>query len=326
MITGSIKRTAVLMVNLGTPEAPSTSAVRRYLAQFLSDRRVVDQPRFLWWLVLHGIILRTRPAKSARAYRTIWTDDGSPLLVHTQRLAAAVGHLLTEPRIDVSYAMCYGNPALEEAVASLCRSRIDRLIVLPLYPQFSSTTTGAAYDAVARALKENRWNPEVRLIRDYHCLPPLIALLSSRLSAAGIQPGTESKLLFSFHGLPVRYIEQGDPYADQCRATAEAVAENLGLAGGDWELVYQSRMGRDPWLAPNIQERLPQLAAEGVKAVTVICPGFATDCLETLEEVAMGNRTHFLNSGGSSYRYVPCLNDDPEHAAVLAELVRGHLW
>lgn len=319
-------RAGILLANLGTPDAPTPDAVRRYLAEFLWDRRVVELPRPLWWLILHGIILRVRPARSARKYQKIWTPDGSPLLAISQRQATAVAARLAERYsgpIQVTVGMRYGNPSIAAALAELRAAGVRRLLALPLYPQYSAATVASTFDAVAAALRTWRWLPELRFITQYHDNPGYLDTLAAHLRAARAdQPG--ERLLFSFHGLPKRNLLAGDPYYCQCHKTARLVAERLGLPPTQWAVAFQSRFGRAEWLQPYASVLLAEWAQSGVKSVDVVCPGFAADCLETLEEIALENRRIFLAAGGERYRYLPALNDDPAHIAALVDLIGHH--
>ena len=318
------RRWAVLLVNLGTPEAPTPAAVRRYLAEFLWDPRVVEIPRPLWWLILHGLILRLRPRKSAKAYRSIWTDAGSPLLALTRALGSAVeAELKTRsgnpPVVD--FAMRYGRPGIAERLEDLGSQGIDRFLVFPLYPQYSSPSTGSVFDAVGAALSRWRKVPEVHFVSDYYDHPAYIAAIAESVEDHWRDHGRGRFLLMSFHGLPERSRAQGDPYFDQCQSSARLVAERLGLDEGAWQLVFQSRFGPARWLQPYCVEVLKQLPQDGVKEVDVVCPGFGVDCLETLEEIGITNREIFMQAGGREYRLIACLNDSPAHARALADVI-----
>ncbi len=322
-----VPRCGVLLVNLGSPDAPTPSAVRRFLAQFLSDRRVIELSPWLWRPILHGIVLRVRPRRVARNYQKIWSDEGSPLLVYSQRLAQRVGEALATQvpgPVSVAVAMTYGRPSVTQAVDRLLAEGVRRLLVVPLFPQYSATTTAAAHDAVARDLAQRRFLPELRWINHYHDEPDYIGALADSVTRHWDEHGRPKRLLMSFHGIPERYFAAGDPYSCHCNGTARLLAERLGLAAGDWELVFQSRFGREPWLRPYLDQRLGELAAAGVDDVQVICPGFAADCLETLEEIEEENRSLFLGAGGRRYGYIPALNDAPAQVELLAGLIRRH--
>lgn len=316
-------RTALLLVNLGTPAAPTAGAVRRYLAQFLHDHRVVDLTRWLWCPLLHGIILPLRSPRVARNYAQVWLPEGSPLLVHSQRLADALQHQL--PDVDVRLAMTYGEPSIPAVLRELRRRGMARLLLLPLYPQYSATTTAAVFDAVDAELRRWRRRPALRSIADYHRDAGWLDALEARVRAHWDLHGRGEQLLLSFHGIPERYARRGDPYALQCEAGAEALAARLGLASGEWRLSYQSRFGREPWLGPATDATLLALAKEGRRKVDVLCPGFAVDCLETLEEIAVQNAEAFAAAGGGQLRYIAALNDSPGHVAALAALARRNL-
>ena len=314
----------MLVTNLGTPEAPTPAAVRRYLAEFLSDRRVVDLPPVLWQIILRGIILRVRPRRSAALYRRVWTDEGSPLLVISRRQAQALQKLLMGKfpgSTPVVLGMRYGRPAIREALDSLRRSGVRRLVILPLYPQYSATTTASTFDAVAAALKTWRVIPELRFISDYHDRCPYIDALAASIRDGWKTQSPADRLLFSFHGLPERYARAGDPYKTQCETTARLVADRLQWPPQRWAVAFQSRIGREPWLRPYTDQLLRKWGNTGVASVEVICPGFAADCLETLEEIAQTDRDIFLSSGGKAFRYLPALNDRPDHMAALADRV-----
>jgi ferrochelatase len=317
----------VLLANLGTPDAPTPRAVRRYLGEFLWDPRVVEIPRPLWWLILHGIILRLRPARSARKYRTIWTEAGSPLLAITRRQTSAIAERLQQicpGPVRIAMGMRYGNPSLAAALRELRDSGVRRLLIFPLYPQYSASTTASTFDAIARELGTWRWLPELRIINHYHDHPPYINALSENIVDAWAQEAPSERLLFSFHGLPKRNLLAGDPYHCECHKTARLVAEQLKLKAGDWAISFQSRFGRAEWLQPYTSELLKDWAHTGIKSVDVVCPGFAADCLETLEEINQENRTLFLKAGGRHYRYIPALNDSPRHIEALVNLILTH--
>jgi len=315
-------RVAVLLVNLGTPRAATAAEVRRYLAQFLHDWRVVDVSRWLWCLVLHGIILPLRAPRVARHYAAIWGKDGSPLLALSTALTRRLATRL--PQHAVSLAMTYGEPGVPAVLRGLAERGIRRVLVLPLYPQYSGTTSGAVFDAVSRELQGWRELPELRFIRDYHRDPGWVQALADSIRAHWQTHARSTRLLFSFHGIPQRFAAAGDPYPQQCQAGATAIAEALGLRADDWALTYQSRVGREPWLQPYTDHTLAAWARAGVASVDVVCPGFAVDCLETLEEIAVENRTAFLAAGGTALHYIPALNDGEGHVEALAALLARH--
>ncbi len=308
--------TAVLAVNLGTPQTPTAPAVRRYLAEFLSDPRVVSIPALLWKPLLYGLILPLRSGRSAAKYAQVWLPDGSPLMVYTRRLAQAMQALM--PNLTVRHAMRYGSPALTAELDRLAADGVRRVVVLPLYPQYSTTTTASIEDQL------RQWQPRhpavtVTLVRDYAVDPQWVEAVAGSIRAWWKQHGRGEKLLFSFHGIPQRLADAGDPYPQRCEASAGAIAKALGLADGEWQLAYQSRFGREKWLQPYAEPTLWAWAEAGTKQIDVVCPGFATDCLETLEEVAMGF-TETVAERGAQMRYIPCLNDAPEHALALSRL------
>jgi ferrochelatase len=323
--------TAVLLVNLGTPEAPTAPALRRYLKQFLSDPRVVEIPRPIWWLILNGIILNVRPKKSARKYAQIWTPDGSPLKVHTEKqaklLRGALGHA-GHPDIAVAWAMRYGEPAVANMLDKLQAEGAKRILVLPLYPQYAASTTASTFDAVAAWLKTRRNLPELQLVRDYHDHPGYIGALAQSVLdhwMAHGRPDDSYRLMMSFHGLPKRCTDLGDPYQSECLATGRLLAQALGLTEQQYAITFQSRFGAAEWLQPYTQPTLEDYARAGVKRVDVICPGFAGDCLETLEEIGLECRDAYLQAGGGEFRYIPCLNERADWIAALTQMVLHRL-
>jgi ferrochelatase len=323
---GTPARVGVLLVNLGTPDDPSPAAVRRYLAEFLWDPRVIEMPRALWWLILHGVILRIRPRRSAHAYQKIWTPQGSPLLLESQALARGLAARLEGKfgdRVVVELAMSYGQPAIKSVLTRMRERNVQRLVVLPLYPQFSSTTTGSIFEFVTRELGRWRWMPELRFVNQYWQNEQYLAAIAESITANWRDHGRKH-LLFSFHSIPKRYLLAGDPYHCFCQATAREVASRLGLARDEWSIGFQSRFGREEWLKPYVDVMLHDYSHTGPKKVTVVCPGFATDCLETLEEINMQNRELFLAHGGEAFDYVPCLNASPGHVAALESVVMEH--
>jgi ferrochelatase len=311
----------VLVVNLGTPEAPTPGAVGAYLREFLADPRVVQLPRWLWLPLLRGVIVPLRRKKSAGAYAKIWTDQGSPLLVGSRSIAEQLATVLGD-EAQVAVAMRYGEPSVIRALDGLRASGVSELTVLPLYPQYSHTTTASVFDAVESACKVLAWNPPVNRVMDYHQHPSWVNAVADSVRTYQNRHGVAQKLLISMHGIPQRYARQGDPYPEHCQRSAAAIAATLGLQDGQWVLTYQSRFGREPWLQPYTDEVLRQLASEGVKHVQVLCPGFATDCLETLEEIAILNKSEFLAAGGQRFDYIPALNERQSHIECLAELAR----
>ena len=324
---GSAERCAILLVNLGTPDAPTASALRRYLAQFLWDPRVVEIPRPIWWLILHGVILRLRPAKSAAKYAAIWTEAGSPLLTWTLRQAEALQARLQDRghAVTVRPAMRYGHPAIDQTLDSLRAEGVTRLLVLPLYPQYAAATTASTVDAVAAWARRARRLPELRFVNHYHDDPGYIAALATSVRAHWQARGRGQMLVMSFHGVPARSLALGDPYHCECHKTGRLLAEALGLDQGDYRITFQSRLGRAKWLEPYTEPSVRQLAAEGVQHIDAICPGFAADNLETLEEIAMEAKAAFLQAGGRQFNFIPCLNDRPDWIAALGDLAERHL-
>lgn len=309
--------TGILLANLGTPSAPTHKAVRKYLAEFLWDPRVVEIPRPLWWFILHGIVLRVRPKKSAKLYQQIWTAEGSPLLVYSQRLVMALQKQLQDKAVVV-LGMRYGEPSIENALNQLHEQRVDRIIVLPLYPQYSATTTASIFDAVAAAFKKWRYLPKLDFVQQYFNQPDYIQAITDSICQ---QYNPEHHLIFSFHGLPQRCVELGDPYQQQCQKTAELIAANLQLSKANYSVVFQSRFGAAEWLKPYCDVTLRELPKQGTKRVSVVCPGFVVDCLETLEEIAQQNREIFLQAGGEEFAYIPALNDSVAQVDILKKLI-----
>ncbi len=325
---GTPEGLGILLVNLGTPDQPDTRSVRRYLRQFLWDPRVVELPRPLWWLILNLVILTVRPAQTARAYRKIWTKRGSPLLLYCQDIAAGIANKLAarlSGAVHVELAMSYGSPSIAAALDRLHAQYVRRVLLLPLYPQYSSTTTGSVFSDVAATLTKRRWIPELRFINHYHDAPGYIAAVAASIKAHRAAVGSAERLLFSFHGLPQKMLRDGDPYYCQCQKTARLVAAKLGLDDDEWAISFQSRVGRDPWLQPYTDELLTQWGTESVGDIDVVCPGFAADCLETLEEIKMQNADIFSDAGGGQLRYVPALNDNEDHVTFLSDLIAQHV-
>ena len=325
---GSKEQIGVLLTNLGTPDAPTPKALRRYLAEFLWDPRVVETPRWIWWLILHVIILNIRPAKSAKVYRKIWRDTGSPLLTisHSQREALAKTlKIQANGGVEVVLAMRYGSPSIQSGLKALRDMGARRLLIVPLYPQYCAATTASTVDAFTEILKTWRWIPEIRFINGYCDDAGYINTAAKRINDHWAAHGRGDLLLFSYHGIPKRYFLAGDPYHCQCHKTARLVAQALGLNDNEWQLSFQSRFGREEWLKPYTDHVLEQLPSQHVKAVDMFCPGFAADCLETLEENNMQNRDLFLKAGGEKFNYIPALNDMPEHIDALTQLIMRHL-
>ena len=318
----------VMLVNLGTPRQPDAASVRAYLAEFLWDKRVIQVPRILWWCILHGIILRVRPRKVARLYQSIWTEQGSPLMAISLRQRDALRATLQQlsgRQIPVELAMTYGEPSLTQAGRALAAQGIRRILVLPLYPQYSAATTGAVFDGLAKALARCPDLPELHFIRDYWEDPTYLDILADSVREYWNEHGQPDRLLLSFHGIPQRYEDQGDPYPTLCRNTAKAVADRLGLTPEQWSESFQSRFGKEEWVKPYTDKLLQEWGErDDINRVDVVCPAFAADCLETLEEIAEQNRALFLEAGGKSYHYIPCLNDRPDHITMLAKLVLKH--
>lgn len=311
----------VLLVNLGTPDAPTAPAVKRYLKQFLSDKRVVDTPRWLWWPLLNIGILPLRSPRVAKLYASVWMDDGSPLMVYSQRQRAALAARLDMP---VALGMSYGNPSLKSAIDSLMQQGVNRLIVLPLYPQFSCSTVAAVWDGITSVFAGYRSLPSVQFIRDYAEHPAYIAALKASVERSFAQHGKPDLLVTSFHGIPQRFADEGDDYPLRCYDTFNALTDSLGLGSSEAMLTFQSRFGREPWLMPYTDETMKSLPAKGVKHVQIMSPGFSSDCLETLEEINGENREIFLHAGGTRFEYIPALNDDEEHITMMLELVNQY--
>jgi ferrochelatase len=325
---GSLPAIGVLLVNLGTPEAPTARALRPYLKQFLSDPRVVEIPRALWWPILNGIILNTRPAKSAEKYAKIWTAEGSPLRVHTQRQAERLQAVLAGhagAAVTVEWAMRYGRPSVTEGMRGLRERGCDRVAVLPLYPQYAASTTASTYDAVLEALSAMRNVPALRMLKQFHDHPAYIAALAANVREYWADHGRPDRLVMSFHGVPRFSLDRGDPYHCQCHKTGRLLAEALELPAQSWLVTFQSRFGKAEWLKPYTMDTIAQLGREGTARVDVVCPGFVSDCLETLEEIAIENRAAFLAAGGREFNYIPCLNERDDWMQALAGIALDEL-
>lgn len=324
---GSTPRVGVLLVNLGTPDAPTAAALRRYLREFLSDPRIVEIPRVLWWLILHGIVLRVRPARSARKYASIWTAEGSPLAAWTFKQATLLAGYLgqTAARVVVRPAMRYGQPSIARQLDGLRAEGVSRVLVLPLYPQYAAATSGSVFDAVARWGMGARWVPEFRFVQQYHDDPQYIAALQRRVSDHWQREGRGAMLVMSFHGVPERSLTLGDPYHCACQATARLLATRLGIEDSQYRVTFQSRFGKARWLQPYTEATLVGLAREGHKRVDVICPGFVTDCLETLEEIDQQARAAFTAAGGEAFHFIAGLNDQAQWIESLRDIALRHL-
>ena len=316
--------TAVLLINLGTPDAPTPAAVRRYLRQFLSDPRVVEIPRAAWLPLLYGFVLITRPRQSARKYASIWSPEGSPLRVHTQKQARLLGERLG-PRLRVEFAMRYGEPSIPGALARLIAEGHERVLLLPLYPQYAASTTASALDHAAEFLRGARNVPEIRMVKEFHDHPGYIGALAALVREHWDRSGRPDRLLISFHGLPQYTVARGDPYSRHCLGTAGLLAERLGLARDEWQATFQSRFGRTEWLQPYTAAALAQYGRQGIGRVDVVCPGFVADCLETLEEIGMEGREVFLDAGGREFHLLPCLNERADWIDAVEAIARQHL-
>ena len=316
----------VLITNLGTPEAPTKTALKTYLRQFLSDPRVVEIPRLVWMLILHGIILNVRPAKSAAAYESVWSEEGSPLMVHTKNQAAALQQAFqNEPDILVDFAMRYGEPSVGGAMTDMLDAGVRKLLVLPLYPQYSGSTTASTFDAISDDFSKRRWLPDFRFVSHYHDRPDYVVAVAEKIQSHWQTHGRAEKLVFSFHGVPKSYLENGDPYHCECHKSARLIAEQLGLGANEYMVVFQSRFGYAEWLQPYCDETMKTLPGQGVKSVQLVCPGFSSDCLETIEEIDVENREYFLEAGGERFEYIPALNSDPAHIDLLESIIRENL-
>ncbi|HGF7184956.1 TPA: ferrochelatase [Vibrio cholerae] len=313
------KKLGILLANLGTPQAPTPQAVKAFLSQFLHDQRVVDMSRWLWCPLLHGIILPTRSPKVAKLYQSIWMDEGSPLMVYSRRQRDKLAELSQRP---VELGMTYGEPSLLDGVRKLQQQGVEQIVVLPLYPQYSATTTAAVFDGLAKALRQLPVVPELHFIRDYHDHPLYIQALAKSVRASWQLHGQGDLLLCSYHGIPKRYAQNGDIYPEHCKKTTELLAQALGLPQDKVMMTYQSQFGKEEWLQPYTDKTMEALPSQGIKKLDVICPAFSVDCLETLEEIAEQNQEIFLHSGGEAFHYVPCLNDSQSHIELMAALVK----
>lgn len=318
----------ILLTNLGTPEAPTKGALKPYLKEFLSDPRVVEVPRLLWYMILNGIILRIRPKRSAEAYETVWTERGSPLLYHTQDQTNAIREQLQQrygEHVIVDFAMRYGNPAINTVVDNMMQAGVRKLLVLPLYPQYSASTVASTFDKLSEGLTKRRWMPDLRFITHYHDYEPFIEAAAERIERHWKEHERADKLIFSYHGVPLRYLKNGDPYHCECHKTSRLLAERLGLTDSEYLTTFQSRFGREEWLQPYTDETLKSLPGKGVKSIQVFCPGFSSDCLETIEEIGEENREYFIENGGERYEYISALNAEPQHVEALVSLIDENL-
>tara|TARA_Y100000590_G_scaffold122116_1_gene139784 strand:+ start:1039 stop:2064 length:1026 start_codon:yes stop_codon:yes gene_type:complete len=323
---GSDDKTGVLITNLGTPDAPKRKELKKYLNQFLSDPRVIEIPKFIWQLILQLVILQIRPSKSAAAYKKIWTENGSPLLDISIRQLNAIKNKLSksDPNMVIALGMRYGNPSIENALKKLQSQHVRRLLILPLYPQYCAATTGSTFDAVTNVLQKWRWIPEVRFINQYFEEKSYIKVLSNSIKKFWIKNKKPEKIIFSYHGIPKRYLTSGDPYHCFCLKTTRLVKEYMQLNDEDVMTTFQSRFGRAEWLQPYTSETLKELPKQNIKNIHIISPGFSADCLETLEELEEENKEYFLKAGGASYNYISCLNDSQEHIDFISELITKH--
>lgn len=322
------RKVGVLVTNLGTPDEPKPKALRRYLKEFLSDPRVVETPRWLWWCILNLIILTIRPKRSAKAYETVWTEQGSPLLYNTKAQTDKIRQQLVDKYGDnvvVEFAMRYGNPSMSSVIDSMLQQGVEKLVVLPLYPQYSATTTASTFDAVAQEFTKRRLIPELRFINHYHDFQPYIDALAKKIEQHWEVNGRSDKLILSYHGIPKRYLMNGDPYHCECYKTSRLVAEKLGLNDDEYMTTFQSRFGREEWLKPYTDHTLQALPAQGVKSIQVVCPGFSSDCLETIEEIGIENRDYFLEAGGEKFEYINALNSDDNHIDALVQLIENNM-
>ena len=318
----------ILITNLGTPDEPTPKALKRYLKQFLSDPRVVEVPRVLWWLILNGVILQFRPRRSAKAYASVFTDQGSPLLFHTQAQRDAIALQLQQDGMTdvvVEFAMRYGNPSFDSVLDNMFAQGVRKLLVLPLYPQYSASTSASSFDELARNFMRRRWLPDLRFVSHYPDYPPFIAAAAEKIRQHWQQHGKADKLILSYHGIPKRYLLNGDPYHCECYKTSRLIAEQLELSQEEYVTTFQSRFGREEWLKPYTDDTLKALPAQGVKSVQVFCPGFSADCLETIEEIGEENRDYFLHAGGERYEYISALNAEPPHIDALCQLIKANL-
>ena len=315
-------KTGILLCNLGTPDRPVCPGLRKYLAEFLMDPRVVEIPKLLRMILVRGIIVNVRSHKSAAAYREIWTEEGSPLLLNSERLGELVQNKLGDNYV-VEVGMRYGSPSIESKLQKLHENGVRNVVVLPLYPQYSGSTNGSTFDAIGKSYSKQRWIPNFKFLSDYHEHNGYIKAIGDSIKDHWQTSGKAQKLVLSFHGVPKKFSDRGDPYEHQCRVTAQKIADYLELSPSEWILVFQSRLGAEEWLQPYCDKTLSELPSQGIKSVDIICPGFSVDCLETLEEIAGENKETFIEAGGEEYRYIPCLNDSEEHADLIVDLLKS---
>ena len=324
----NVTNNAVILVNLGTPSAPTPAAVRQFLKDFLSDKRVVEIPRLLWLPILYGIILPFRSKRVAKLYQTIWTEQGSPLKATLDAQVAALTNLLSSKSqtagITVVQAMVYGSPSIADQIAALERQGVERYLVLPLYPQYSATTTGSVFDQYAALVKASRNVPDISICKEYYQRSDYIQALANSVKAHWAEKGRAERLLLSYHGIPQRCVDLGDPYYQQCQATSQLLAQALDLTEDQWAMSFQSRLGKAQWLQPYTDKLLESWGRSGVKSVDVLCPAFSADCLETIEEIDQENREIFLSAGGEQFHYIPCLNDRNDHIQMMANIVQEY--
>jgi len=321
-IENSNERTGVLLVNLGTPERPVCPSLRDYLSEFLMDPRVIELPALFRAILVRGIIVNVRSHKSAATYREIWTENGSPLMLNTQGLCKKTQEVLGDD-FDVAMGMRYGKPSVANALKELHDKGVRKLVVIPLYPQYSGSTNGSTFDALGKALSKHRWVPDIKFVSDYYRNPAYSKAIADSITEHWQTHGRKQKLLMSFHGIPKKYIDKGDPYQQQCLDSGKSIAKQLNLKDDEWMVVFQSRLGAQEWLRPYCDETLKLLPSQGVESVDMICPGFSADCLETLEEIEGENKEYFLEAGGKAYSYIPCLNESDAHAQLMADIVKN---
>ena len=321
-IENSNERTGVLLVNLGTPERPVCPSLRDYLSEFLMDPRVIELPALFRAILVRGVIVNVRSHKSAATYREIWTENGSPLMLNTQGLCKKTQEVLGDD-FDVAMGMRYGKPSVANALKELHDKGVRKLVVIPLYPQYSGSTNGSTFDALGKALSKHRWVPDIKFVSDYYRNPAYSKAIADSITEHWQTHGRKQKLLMSFHGIPKKYIEKGDPYQQQCLDSGKSIAKQLNLKDDEWMVVFQSRLGAQEWLRPYCDETLKLLPSQGVESVDMICPGFSADCLETLEEIEGENKEYFLEAGGKAYSYIPCLNESDAHAQLMADIVKN---